>query len=74
MYRTVVKTQAEEMVNTTQDKYNECLKAAESKIPTATPFIENLSKCVASLREEGEGFIAVDEVIVEESEIANDVN
>ena len=73
VYRILVKTQAETMVNTAQDKYNECLKTAESKIPSTTPFIENLSKCVKSLREDGE-IVEVDEVIVEESEIANDVN
>lgn len=56
------------MVNTAQTIYDECLKLAESKLPSTTPFIPNLSKCVKSLN-----FEENDEV-VEESESTNIVN
>lgn len=44
-FRTVVRTQAESMVSSTQDKFDQCLKAAESKIPTTTPFVDQLNNC-----------------------------
>jgi hypothetical protein len=67
-YRTAVKTQAETMVNSTQEKYDECLKLAEAKVPATTPFVENLSMCVKSLDDES------GETVVEESESINVVN
>jgi hypothetical protein len=56
------------MVNSTQEKYDECLKLAESKVPSTTPFVANLSMCVKSLDEEN------DETVSEESESINIVN
>jgi hypothetical protein len=57
------------MVNSTQEKYDECLKLAESKVPATTPFVENLSMCVKSLDDEESG-----ETVIEESESINVVN
>lgn len=67
-FRTAVQVQAETMVNTTQEKFDQCLKLAETKVPATTPFVENVKKCVKPTRNNEE----VEEVITEE-DAKNDV-
>lgn len=43
---TAVLTQSQNMVNTTQQSFDECLVLAQGKVPAATPLLDRLNKCV----------------------------
>lgn len=58
--------QAETMVKSAKEKYDQCLKAAESETPATVPFVENVNKCVKSLENE--------ESVTEEADSSNSVN
>lgn len=58
------------MVNTTQQKFDQCLKLTESKVPAAAPFVENVKKCVKPSRNNEEE----EEIITEEDAKINLTN